>query len=268
LKTARDGHHAILKETKVNTDNELIEETARELAEERAREAAEEEAREVAEEEAREVGKTEPETTPIEKPDVPLSATAALNKFKAKRAPGMPNTVTKPDALDIRRIGEMKDYVRLSPFEHHWSEEYCFVTVPVDGQRDGVLHLILPELAEQLPPKLIQHYRVALASGATKGSFFLCIVPTQNLTNGYNKTAVDACIEAKTSWLIVTAQKEKGRERYEITRAGSSHFAPEPEWDQWSTIDEIVLARFDGQLQIDNPNHPGFRRLRGLPQVM
>jgi hypothetical protein len=148
--------------------------------------------------------RAEVELTPISKP----TATSALNKFKSKRAPGLPGTNSRPDVLYIRRIGEMKDYVRLSPLEHHWSEEFCFTAVPVDGQKDSMLHLITEDLAEKyLPPKLVLRFRLALASGATKGSFFLCTVPSQNLTNGYNQSALDCCTEGKHRWVMASALK-------------------------------------------------------------
>jgi hypothetical protein len=206
----------------------------------------------------------EVELTPISKP----SATSALDKFKSKRAPGLPATNSRPDVLDIRRIGEMKDYVRLSPLEHHWSEEFCFTAVPIDGQKDSILHLITEELAERyLPPKLVQRFRLALASGATKGSFFLCMVPSQNLTNGYNQTALDCCIEGKHRWVMASALKEKSQERYHINYAEDEDFAPVPDWDSMPTVDELVLTKFAGQLLIDTPDHPALLRRRGKRQV-
>jgi hypothetical protein len=206
----------------------------------------------------------EVELTPISKP----STTAALNKFKSKRAPGLPGTNSRPDVLDIRRIGELKDYVRLSPFEHHWSEEFCFTAVPIDGQKDGMLHLITEELAEKyLPPKLVLRFRLALASGATKGSFFLCVVPSQNLTNGYNQTALDCCNEGKHRWVMASALKEKNQERYHINHAEDKDFAPVPDWDSMPTVDELVLSKFAGLLSIDTPDHPALLRRRGKRQV-
>jgi hypothetical protein len=202
--------------------------------------------------------------TPISKP----STTAALNKFKSKQAPGLPGTKSRPDVLDIKRIGELKDYVRLSPLEHHWSEEFCFTAVPIDGQKDSILHLITEELAEKyLPPKLVQRFKLALASGATKGSFFLCVVPSQNLTNGYNKTALDCCNEGKRWWVMASALKEKNQERYHINYSDEKDFAPVPDWDSMLTVDELVLTKFAGPLSIETADHPALLRLRGKRQV-
>jgi hypothetical protein len=206
----------------------------------------------------------EVEKTPISKP----SATSALNKFKSKRAPGLPRTNSKPDVLDIRPIGELTDYVRLSPLEHHWSEEFCFTAVPIDGQKDSILHLITEELAEKyLPPKLVKRFRLALASGATKGSFFLCLVPSQNLTNGYNQTALECCIDGKRQWVMASSLKEKNQERYHINYAEEEDFAPAPDWESMPTVDELVLTKFAGLLSIDTPDHPALLRRRGKRQV-
>jgi len=206
----------------------------------------------------------EVELTPIRKP----SATSALNKFKSKRAPGLPGTNSRPDVLDIRRIGELKDYVRVSPLEHHWSEEFCFTAVPIDGQKDSIMHLITEELAEKyLPPKLVLRFQLALASGATKGSFFLCVVPSKNLNNGYNQSARDCCIEGKHRWVMASALKEKNQERYHVNYAEDEDFAPAPDWESMPTVDELLLTKFAGLLSIDTPDHPALLRRRGKRQV-
>jgi len=206
----------------------------------------------------------EVELTPIRKP----SATSALNKFKSKRAPGLPGTNSRPDVLDIRRIGELKDYVRVSPLEHHWSEEFCFTAVPIDGQKDSIMHLITEELAEKyLPPKLVLRFQLALASGATKGSFFLCVVPSKNLNNGYNQSARDCCIEGKHRWVMASALKEKNQERYHVNYAEDEDFAPTPDWESMPTVDELLLTKFAGLLSIDTPDHPALLRRRGKRQV-
>jgi hypothetical protein len=205
----------------------------------------------------------EPELMPVEKPD---AATAALSKFKSKRS-GKPSATVKMDKLDIRRLGECKDYVRLSPLSHHWSDELCFAPVPVDGA-DPILHLILDDLAEMyLSDKDVQRFRVALACGAVPGSWFLSVVPSQNLTNGYNATALEGCEEAKHKWLKAVSLKQKGKERYEIKYAEDQDFARMPDFGSMtSNVYEILYARFAG-LMIETPDHPGLLRLRGAKQV-
>jgi hypothetical protein len=203
-----------------------------------------------------------PETTPIATPD-----TSVLDKFKSKRT-GQPGIVSKPEELEIRRIGELKDFCKLSPHEEHWSEPYCFVTVPVDGQKDGLEHLITDDMADKyLEEKQFKRYRLALASMPPKGSFFLMKVPVDNLENAFNKSALEACIDAKSRWTMATAQKEKNRERYRIKHAGHEDFAPEPEWSSQPAVDHLILARYK-DLLIETPEHPGLRRLGGLRQEL
>jgi hypothetical protein len=203
------------------------------------------------------------ELTPVEKPD---DATAALSKFKSKPS-GKPSATVKMDKLDIRRLSESKDYVRLSPLDQHWSDEMCFTSVPVDGA-EPVLHLIIEGLADTyLSDKDIERFRVALASGAVPGSWFLCKVPSQNLTNSFNLTALDGCNEAKHKWLkAVSLKKSKGIDRYSIKHAEDQDFAPAPDFASMPNVYEILFARFDG-LRIEVPDSPALLRLRGKKQV-
>jgi hypothetical protein len=205
---------------------------------------------------------SESDLTPIEKPD---DATAALSKFKSKRS-GKPSATMKMDKLEVRRLAESKDYIRLSPLPQHWSEELCFVSVPVDGA-DPILHLIIDDLAEMyLSEKDVERFRVALASGAVPGSWFLCKVPSQNLTNGFNSSALEGCLEAKRRWLKAVSQKSKGLERYSIKYAEDQDFAPTPDFAPMPNVYEILFARFAG-LTIEVPDAPALLRLRGKKQV-
>ena len=75
------------------------------------------------------------------------------------------------------------------------------MSVPIQGEKRDMLHLIDEELAMQyLPAKKIQRQRLALAS-KPHDIFFLCIVPSQNLDNSWNATALKACEKAKTLWV-------------------------------------------------------------------
>ena len=52
------------------------------------------------------------------------------------------------------KIGEVKDFFRTHPHEEdYWSEEYCFVPVPVKGNKHASLHLIAEDLADVYLPK-------------------------------------------------------------------------------------------------------------------
>src|SRR5262249_45011785 len=124
----------------------------------------------------------EPEPMSIAKPD-----DFDLNKFKTKRAAVMANVETLPTALPHHSISQAKDFVRLHPDEDNcWSDELCFVNVPIKGSKRDTLHLIEEELALRfLPSARIRRCRLALASKPSD-VFFLCEVPTQNLDNSYN----------------------------------------------------------------------------------
>ena len=79
-----------------------------------------------------------------------------------------------------------------------------------------MLHLIDEEIAMQyLPAKKIKRQRLALAS-KPHDVFFFCIVPSQNLDNSWNATALKACEKAKTLWVQVSSRKEEGVEGYKI----------------------------------------------------
>jgi hypothetical protein len=66
-----------------------------------------------------------------------------LDKFKSTRAAAMANVETLVTALPIHSIAGAKDFVRLHPDEeNYWSEDLCFVNVPIKGEKRDALHLI------------------------------------------------------------------------------------------------------------------------------
>ena len=114
------------------------------------------------------------------------SANLAPEKVET-RLPGLPH----------HSIADAKDWVRLHDDEvNYWSEEYCFVNVPIPGQKKEQMHLIVSELAAQLPPA---KFRLALAS-KPNDVLFLAHVPSQNLENKWNETNLQGCEQAKRFW--------------------------------------------------------------------
>src|SRR5215468_5869330 len=97
----------------------------------------------------------------IEKP-----AAGGLERFKSKRSPAIAGVETLLTALPHHKIGEACDFVRLHPdAETYWSPEYCFVNVPIIGQKHDLLHLIDEELAMRyLSTRKVQRFRLALAT--------------------------------------------------------------------------------------------------------
>jgi hypothetical protein len=180
------------------------------------------------------------DVTPIAKPD----ATPNLNKFKAKRTAAVASVETLQAGLPHHKFAEAKDFVRLHPDEdNYWSSEFCFVSVPIKGQKNDTLHLIDEDLAVQyLPIGKISHFRLALATKPLD-IFFLCHIPTRNLDNKYNATAVAACEQSKTVWVQLTSLKERGIEDYERTLAHDPDAIPQPKWPTQS-LDELIAKTF------------------------
>ncbi len=205
----------------------------------------------------------EPEKLAIAKP----TAGSKLERFKSKRKPTVENVQTLLTALPHYRIAEARDFVRFHPNEDlYWSSEFCFVTVPIQGQKRDLLHLIDEELGMQyLPSKKIQRFRLALAT-KPYDKFFLGHVPSQNLDNKFNETALRACLEAKQLWVEVTSRKEEGIDEYKINLARNQKAFPEPKWPS-QTLDELIEVTFNGR-QIEDDNHPALLRLIGDVQSL
>jgi hypothetical protein len=154
-----------------------------------------------------------------------------LDKFKSKKQPSIGGLETSPTVLSILKIGDTNDFVRLHPNEEeYWSDELCFVSVPIAGEKNDQLHLIDEEIATRyLSSKKIQRFRLALGT-KPHDVFFLCRVPSINLDNTWNSTALKACREAKVSWVQVGSRKEEGVEGYKYDKAIDADAFPEPKW--------------------------------------
>ena len=202
----------------------------------------------------------EPEVTSIKKP----AEKPSLDKFKSKKEPAAKVAATE---LPIHSIAEAKDYVRLHPdVKNYSSDELCFVNVPIKGQKKETLHLIDEDIARKyIPSGKIQRFCLALAT-KPDDVLFLCKIPTRNLDNDWNNTAVKACDQAKTKWTQVTSLKEEGIENYKITCAEEDDGFDEPTWPTGGqTLEDMFNTRFSG-LCIDRPDHPALLRLRGKKQ--
>jgi hypothetical protein len=122
-----------------------------------------------------EVEKIEAAVEPVEPMSIAKPASSGLDAFKSKRAPTIAGVETLLAALPLSAMSEAKDWVRLHPdAENYWSQELCFVGVPIKGDPKDQLHLIAEDLAMQhLPSGRIQRFRLALAS-KPDDRFFLC----------------------------------------------------------------------------------------------
>jgi hypothetical protein len=198
--------------------------------------------------------------TPIAKP-----SDFSLDKFKSKRAATIAGVETLLTALPHHKLADANDFVRLhSDEEHYWSDELCFVSVPIKGQRRDTLHLIVEDLAVRfLSSGKILHFRLALASKPFD-VFFLCHVPTRNEDNSWNASNLIGCERAKSTFVEATSRKEEGVDAYKIDDAKHADAFPEPKWPTQS-LNELIEATFAGRM-ITDENHPALLRLIGARQ--
>jgi hypothetical protein len=189
-----------------------------------------------------------------------------LARFKSKAAPTIANVGTKVGMLPISSLSEAGDFCRVHPDEAtHWSPELCFVRVPVQGSKNDVLHLIDEDIGMQyLEAKQIIRQRLALAS-KPGDKFFLCVVPTVNLENTWNASAIDGIEEAKRLWVKLVSRRPEGVDAYKIMYAKDVDAFSEPQWPK-ETLDDLILATFKGHT-IDNDQHPGLLRLIGAKVI-
>jgi hypothetical protein len=167
-----------------------------------------------------------------------------MEKFRSKRSPTIAGVETVLTPLPTLRLGEVRDFFRLHPDEeNYWSPELCFVSVPIKGVKKNVLHLIDEEIAvEHLAAGRILRRRLVLAS-KPHDVFFFCDVPTQNLDNSWNATALEACERAKTSWMKVSSRKAEGVEEYKIDTTRDADVFPPTQWPK-RTFDELHEVSF------------------------
>ena len=202
------------------------------------------------------------DNTSIAKP-----STFSLDKFKSKQAPTVAGVETLQGALPHYKLSEAGDFVRLHPNEDtYWSPELCFVSVPILGVKRDTLHLIDEEIGLRfLSNGRLQRFRLALAA-KPHGVFFLCHLPSQNLDNSWNASALEAAEQAKHRWVQVTSRKSEGVENYKIDFARDLDAFPEPKWPGHS-LEELIQVAFTGRM-ITDENSPALLRLIGAKQSL
>ncbi len=191
----------------------------------------------------------------------------SLNKFKSTVAPTIASVETLLTALPCHKLADANDFARLHPNEEtYWSDELCFVNVPIKGQKKDTLHLIYEDLALRfLESKRIQRFRLALAT-KPNDVFFLCHVPSRNLDNKFNETNLLGCQQAKTLWVQLTSRKGEGVDEYKISYAKDQDAFPAPNWVKQS-LEELIAVTYTGRM-IDSPEHPALLRLIGAKQAI
>ena len=177
--------------------------------------------------------------TPVEVPreSAPNEKPLSIEKPKGSGLARFKSTNLEPEKVETLLTGlphypmsAAKFWVSLHPDEAaYWSDEYCFVDVPVQGQKDKTLHLIMTDLARKLPPGRVQKFRLALAS-KPHDVFFLAHVPSRNLDNEWNKTNLQACEQAKKLWtMVATRERDRGLSHRFLARGeGGQKAVPRP----------------------------------------
>ena len=190
-----------------------------------------------------------------------------IDLFKSTRDPSIANVETLITALPHYKISEARDWARLHPNEAtYWSDELCFVNVPIKGQKRDTLHLITEKLAVRyLPSNRIERFRLALAT-KPNDVFFLCHVPSRNMDNVWNSTNYLACVQAKTSWVLATSRKGENVEGYQISYAKDQDAFPAPNWPK-QPLAELIGVTFAGYV-IDHEEHAALARLIGAKQSL
>lgn len=211
------------------------------------------------------------ETPEINGAEAPLSiakpAAFSLDRFKTKNLTGIANVGSLLMALPHYPISQAGDFVRL----HHdestfWSDELCFVSVPIKGMAKDVTHLIARDLVEIYLGNMLKRvktYRLALATKPFD-VFALIHVPSQHLDNPWNHDALKSCHEAQQRWVHVNSRKAEGVEGYKVDYAKDPNAFPEPKWPK-HTLDELIAVSFEGRM-IETPDHPALLRLIGKRQ--
>jgi hypothetical protein len=204
----------------------------------------------------------EAEVIPIRRPDA-----VDLSKFKSKRGQAGGGVGVLQSALPHHKISDARDFMRLHPDEEeYWSQELCFVSVPIKGQKRDLLHLIAEEVVPEAVMPEVQRFRLALAS-KPGDVFFLAHIPTQNLDNSWNLSALQACEFGKTTWVKCVSSKEDGAECYNIIPARDPDAFTKPKWPQQS-LDDLIAVSFGRSRMIDREDHPVILRLIGAKQSM
>jgi hypothetical protein len=201
--------------------------------------------------------------TPIAKP-----GGVSLDRFRSKRPAALGGVETLIESLPHYPVSHAKDFVRLHANENeYWSNELCFVNVPIVGMKRDTFHLIDEEIALAfLSGGKVLRFRLALAT-KPHDVFFLAHIPTTNTDNLWNASNLQGCEQAKTRWVQLTSRKAEGAEQYKIEYARDDAAFPEPKWPSQS-LEELIVAAFSPNRMIDSAGHPGLLRLIGAKQPL
>jgi hypothetical protein len=199
-----------------------------------------------------------PSGTPIAKP-----VAGDMERFKSKRGAKGAGVVTLQTALSHIQLKDAGDFSKLHPDEdEYWSDELCFVAIPVKGMKRDLLHLVDEDLVPRSVMPQVKRFRLALAS-KPYDTFYLCHIPSRNLENGFNASSLQIAEMGKRLW--VKAVREENADKYTPSFADEEDAFPEPKWPR-QTIYELIAESFGKDCCIDHEDHPALRRLLGKKQ--
>jgi hypothetical protein len=118
-------------------------------------------------------------------------------------------------------------------------------------------------LMQELSNDDIERHALALAA-KPNGVFFLAIVPTQNLDNDWNATALDGAEQGKDRWVRLVSRKKEGVDQYKVDYPKDADAFPLPDWPT-DPLEDLILRAFEGRIA-DSADHPGVRRKTGRKQ--
>jgi hypothetical protein len=208
---------------------------------------------------------SQPKTPRDDKVSVAKPSAFDLDAFKSKRPATVAGVETLQGVLPHYKMVEAGDFVRLHPDEeNYWSDEMCFVSVPIIGTKRDALHLIDEELGLRfLGDGKLKRFRLVLAA-KPHNVFFLCHLPSQNLDNSWNMSVLAAAEQAKHRWVELISRRKEGVESYSLNFAQDPDAFPETKWLQ-QALAELIFGTFTGQMITDEKN-PALLRLIGAKQ--
>jgi hypothetical protein len=154
--------------------------------------------------------------------------------------------VRKPNRQDFVRVHSDPQY-RLTP------------AAIIEVKEDREVYLVLPGIAQQLPPGEFSVVTLYLAINR-QGVLFVWPVKLpgpDGKHNEWHRSAAEGAERAMGVWVRVTANMSLGA--YEIREATGE--LPDPEWPAFP-FEEILRVAFRDRI-VDRADHPLLQRLRG-----
>ncbi len=188
----------------------------------------------------------------------------SLADFRTEQNPKATGIEPTCPALPMMRLADVKDFFVLHPHDSYWSNEVALIQVPTKGSTESTQHLILDGIVKKYSDQLqarVKYCQIVLGA-KPDNVFFLGLIPTRNLDNTFNASAIRAAVQAKSGiWTTVTSRKSEGHDDYFIGKAQEGGAFLETKWPTFS-LDEIVEVTV-GDKFITTDEHSSLDRLLG-----